>query len=74
MSILKNDWAPLLEEEFEKPYSQQLRKVLQVEYETKSFIQSNRIFIMYYTLLLFKTQKSSLSVRSPIMALDRLMD
>lgn len=35
MDILKNDWAPLLEEEFEKPYYQQLRKVLQEEYETK---------------------------------------
>jgi uracil-DNA glycosylase len=35
MAILKNDWAPLLEEEFEKPYYQQLRKKLLTEYETK---------------------------------------
>ncbi|MDQ1004614.1 uracil-DNA glycosylase [Neobacillus niacini] len=35
MAILKNDWAPLLEEEFEKPYYQQLRKKLLEEYQTK---------------------------------------
>lgn len=35
MAILKNDWAPLLEEEFEKTYYQQLRKQLQTEYQTK---------------------------------------
>lgn len=35
MAILKNDWAPLLEEEFEKTYYQQLRKKLLSEYETK---------------------------------------
>jgi uracil-DNA glycosylase len=35
MAILKNDWAPLLEEEFKKPYFQQLRKNLLTEYQTK---------------------------------------
>ncbi|MFB7304805.1 uracil-DNA glycosylase [Heyndrickxia sporothermodurans] len=35
MAILKNDWAPLLEDEFKKPYYQQLRKTLQEEYQTK---------------------------------------
>lgn len=36
MAILKNDWAPLLEEEFAKPYYQQLRSVLKEEYKTQS--------------------------------------
>jgi uracil-DNA glycosylase len=31
--ILKNDWAPLLEEEFSKPYYLQLRKFLKQEYK-----------------------------------------
>lgn len=35
MTILKNDWAPLLEEEFAKPYYQKLRQFLKEEYETK---------------------------------------
>lgn len=35
MAILKNDWAPLLEEEFEKPYYQHLRKHLHEEYQTR---------------------------------------
>src|SRR4051794_24618535 len=35
MTILKNDWAPLLQEEFDKPYYQQLRETLRKEYETK---------------------------------------
>ena len=35
MTILKNDWAPLLEGEFEKPYYQQLKRVLREEYQTK---------------------------------------
>ncbi|WP_066071695.1 uracil-DNA glycosylase [Neobacillus soli] len=35
MAILKNDWAPLLEEEFAKPYYQRLRKILLEEYQTK---------------------------------------
>lgn len=35
MAILKNDWAPLLEGEFAKPYYQRLRKVLWEEYETQ---------------------------------------
>ena len=32
---LTNDWAPLLEGEFKKSYYQQLRKVLQEEYQKK---------------------------------------
>ena len=35
MAILKNDWAPLLEEEFEKTYYRQLRGKLKTEYQTK---------------------------------------
>lgn len=35
MAILKNDWAPLLEEEFAKPYYQRLRTTLKEEYETQ---------------------------------------
>ncbi len=35
MSIQKNDWAPLLEPEFEKPYYQQLRQFLVEEYNNE---------------------------------------
>lgn len=35
MSILKNDWAPLLQDEFNKPYYQRLRKILWQEYQTR---------------------------------------
>lgn len=35
MKILKNDWAPLLEEEFEKPYYLKLRQFLTEEYNSK---------------------------------------
>lgn len=35
MTIIKNDWAPLLEEEFSKPYYLQLRKMLRNEYQTR---------------------------------------
>lgn len=35
MAILKNDWAPLLEGEFAKPYYQRLRKILYQEYQTQ---------------------------------------
>ena len=35
MSMLKNDWAPLLKGEMEKSYYRQLRKVLREEYQTK---------------------------------------
>lgn len=35
MPILKNDWAPLLEEEFQKPYYLKLRQFLIGEYRTK---------------------------------------
>ena len=34
MAILKNDWAPLLEQEFKKPYYLQLRRFLVNEYNT----------------------------------------
>ncbi|GIN86700.1 uracil-DNA glycosylase [Heyndrickxia sporothermodurans] len=34
MAILKNDWAPLLEGEFKKPYYQHLRQTLLQEYQT----------------------------------------
>ncbi|RLL46943.1 uracil-DNA glycosylase [Oceanobacillus piezotolerans] len=34
--ILTNDWAPLLEEEFSKPYYQNLRSFLKEEYQTKT--------------------------------------
>lgn len=33
--ILSNDWAPLLEEEFEKEYYLRLREFLKKEYQTK---------------------------------------
>lgn len=33
MKILKNDWAPLLEEEFSKPYYLKLRQTLKEEYQ-----------------------------------------
>ncbi|MBB6445319.1 uracil-DNA glycosylase [Bacillus benzoevorans] len=35
MAILKNDWAPLLQGEFEKTYYQQLRKILWQEYQSQ---------------------------------------
>lgn len=35
MAILKNDWAPLLQGEFDKPYYKQLRKILWHEYQTQ---------------------------------------
>lgn len=34
--ILTNDWAPLLEEEFSKPYYLELREFLKNEYETRT--------------------------------------
>ncbi|MED0687145.1 uracil-DNA glycosylase [Anoxybacillus ayderensis] len=36
MSILKNDWAPLLQGEFQKPYYVKLRQFLKEEYRTKT--------------------------------------
>ncbi|KAB2953655.1 uracil-DNA glycosylase [Heliorestis acidaminivorans] len=36
MTILKNDWATLLEEEFQKPYYIQLRQFLKKEYDTST--------------------------------------
>jgi uracil-DNA glycosylase len=36
MAILKNDWAPLLEEEFKKPYYLKLREFLKEEYRTRT--------------------------------------
>ena len=34
-TILKNDWEPLLQEEFEKPYYKSLREFLKEEYRTR---------------------------------------
>ncbi|MCP3761527.1 uracil-DNA glycosylase [Domibacillus sp. A3M-37] len=34
--IVTNDWAPLLEDEFEKPYYQELRSFLKEEYKTQT--------------------------------------
>ena len=34
MAILENDWAPVLAEEFEKPYYLELRQALKEEYQT----------------------------------------
>ncbi|UCZ53095.1 uracil-DNA glycosylase [Bacillus shivajii] len=36
MSVLTNDWAEQLEEEFNKPYYQKLREFLKTEYEKKT--------------------------------------
>ncbi|OXM84137.1 uracil-DNA glycosylase [Paenibacillus rigui] len=36
MSILKNDWAELLQEEFEQPYYRELRQFLKEEYQTRT--------------------------------------
>ncbi|WP_248924880.1 uracil-DNA glycosylase [Paenibacillus hamazuiensis] len=36
MAILKNDWAPLLEAEFQKPYYLELRRFLAQEYRTRT--------------------------------------
>ncbi|HHW36347.1 MAG TPA: uracil-DNA glycosylase [Bacillales bacterium] len=35
MAILKNDWAPLLEGEFAKPYYRRMRTILRGEYQTQ---------------------------------------
>lgn len=51
MNILKNDWAPYLQDEFEKPYYQQLRKFLVEEYNTR-FIYPDKYDIfnaLHYT-------------------------
>jgi len=45
MGILKNDWEPLLEDEFEKPYYQKLRQFLKEEYATATvYPDMNDIF------------------------------
>ncbi|HWO95513.1 MAG TPA: uracil-DNA glycosylase [Bacillus sp. (in: firmicutes)] len=45
MAILKNDWAPLLEDQFQQPYYVELRKFLVEEYNTKTvFPDKNDIF------------------------------
>jgi uracil-DNA glycosylase len=36
MAILKNDWAPLLEDQFEQPYYKKLREFLVQEYNTQT--------------------------------------
>src|SRR5699024_8051163 len=49
--ILKNDWAPLLSEEFTKPYYLRLREFLKQEYATKIiYPHMNDIFnALHYT-------------------------
>lgn len=49
--ILKNDWAPLLETEFQKPYYLKLREFLKNEYRNKTiFPHMNDIFnALHYT-------------------------
>ncbi|MFC3886363.1 uracil-DNA glycosylase [Bacillus songklensis] len=45
MAILKNDWAPLLEEQFEQPYYKRLREFLVQEYNTQTvYPEKNDIF------------------------------
>jgi len=45
MKILKNDWAPLLEEEFQKPYYLSLREFLIKEYTSRTiYPDKNDIF------------------------------
>lgn len=36
MTILQNDWAPVLADEFEKPYYLKLRQMLKEEYQTQT--------------------------------------
>jgi uracil-DNA glycosylase len=36
MAILKNDWQPFMESEFERPYYQKLRKILVEEYQSRA--------------------------------------
>ncbi|HLR70050.1 MAG TPA: uracil-DNA glycosylase, partial [Pseudogracilibacillus sp.] len=49
--ILKNDWAPLLEEEFSKDYYVRLREFLKSEYATQTiYPQMDNIFnALHYT-------------------------
>lgn len=49
--ILKNDWAPLLAPEFEKPYYQQLQSFLKEEYRTHVVYpkQENIFNALHYT-------------------------
>ncbi len=45
MSILKNDWADILQDEFQKPYYLQLREFLKEEYATQTiYPDMNDIF------------------------------
>jgi uracil-DNA glycosylase len=45
MQILQNSWAPLLAEEFEKPYYRELREFLKEEYATRTiYPDKNDIF------------------------------
>ncbi|WP_110928277.1 uracil-DNA glycosylase [Bacillus massiliglaciei] len=49
--ILKNDWEPLLADEFEKPYYQSLREFLKIEYrEQRIYPEAVNIFnALHYT-------------------------
>ncbi|MFL6518109.1 MAG: uracil-DNA glycosylase [Bacillus sp. (in: firmicutes)] len=51
MAILINDWAPLLEGEFEKPYYKHLRTILKEEYQSRViYPDQNDIFnALHYT-------------------------
>lgn len=51
MSILQNDWAPLLEDEFSKPYYLSLRQFLKKEYREQTIYPSkDHIFnALHYT-------------------------
>ncbi|WP_040205988.1 uracil-DNA glycosylase [Neobacillus jeddahensis] len=42
MELIKNDWAPLLKDEFAKPYYQQLWNILKEEYQTKEIYPEKR--------------------------------
>ncbi|KKB36470.1 uracil-DNA glycosylase [Bacillus thermotolerans] len=50
-SILKNDWAELLEPEFEQPYYKELREFLKKEYQTETvYPEMNDIYnALHYT-------------------------
>jgi len=51
MAILSNDWAPHLEEEFQKPYYRQLRSFLVDQYnKTKVYPDMRDIYnALHYT-------------------------
>lgn len=56
--ILTNDWAPLLEEEFSKPYYLELREFLKNEYETRTVYPPMNDIYNALHLTSFKDTKS----------------